>query len=135
MPIAMRVEMEQAGVPAGWIDSFATRLKRPRTYVFDVLGVPLSTGKRLAASNASITGSAGHAAVALGRLLASATGMAHDARADDRNDFDVGEWLAGWLDTANPSLGSVRPRDLMGTPTGALAVERALGSVLSGAYQ
>lgn len=55
--------------------------------------------------------------------------------APEAKTFDADAWLRAWLETEQPGLAGRRPADLMSTTDGMKAVERLLGSVLSGSYQ
>lgn len=49
--------------------------------------------------------------------------------------FNLDQWLQDWLQRPQPALGGTRPVDLLSTNDGIEAVRRALGAVISGAYQ
>jgi hypothetical protein len=51
------------------------------------------------------------------------------------SDFDIDRWLQDWLERPQPALGGVAPHSLLSSAHGIEAVRRALGAVLSGAYQ
>ncbi|MGN6313896.1 MAG: antitoxin Xre/MbcA/ParS toxin-binding domain-containing protein [Rhodanobacteraceae bacterium] len=50
------------------------------------------------------------------------------------DDFDAGRWVGRWLDTPQPALGGVPPKEFLGTADGRATVRRLLGSIESGAY-
>lgn len=50
-------------------------------------------------------------------------------------EFDLDEWLQDWLGRPQPALGGACPVQLLDSPEGLESVRRALGSLLSGAYQ
>ncbi len=50
-------------------------------------------------------------------------------------EFNLDQWLQEWLERPQPALGGARPADLLSSPEGRESVRRALGALLSGAYQ
>lgn len=58
-------------------------------------------------------------------------------RADDAlsPDFDFDGWLQDWLERPQPALGGCTPRSLLGSEPSIKAVRRALGAIMSGAFQ
>jgi uncharacterized protein (DUF2384 family) len=58
-----------------------------------------------------------------------------DAQGDVPPGFDLDSWLREWLERPQPALGGARPMDLLSTPEGLESVRRALGAVVSNAYQ
>jgi uncharacterized protein (DUF2384 family) len=58
-----------------------------------------------------------------------------DAGGESPSHFDLDQWLREWLEHPQPALGGARPIQLLDTAEGRESVRRALGSLLSGAYQ
>lgn len=58
-----------------------------------------------------------------------------DAGSDSPPEFDLDQWLQDWLERPQPALGGARPVQLLDSPEGLESVRRALGALLSGAYQ
>jgi uncharacterized protein (DUF2384 family) len=58
-----------------------------------------------------------------------------DAGGEAPVGFDIDQWLREWLELPQPALGGDRPIQLLDTAEGRVSVRRALGSLLSGAYQ
>jgi hypothetical protein len=58
-----------------------------------------------------------------------------EAQEDSPLGFDIDLWLQDWLQRPQPALGGRKPAELLSTEAGIASVRRALGSVLSGAYQ
>lgn len=130
------IELEREGVPVSLLKEFSARLGMPAERIYSMLGVSKSTAALKARSaRPIIEGSGAYATIALGRLLATAQGIVADAETAEARDFDTAEWLGRWLETPQPALGGARPAELIGTPTGAEAVSRVLGALVSGAYQ
>lgn len=50
-------------------------------------------------------------------------------------EFDLNQWLQDWLERPQPALGGARPVQLLDSPAGLESVRRALGALLSGAFQ
>lgn len=65
-----------------------------------------------------------------GRLQA-----ALDADGESPPGFDLDQWLRDWLERPQPALGGARPVQLLGSAEGLESVRRALGALISGAYQ
>lgn len=68
-------------------------------------------------------------------LQAVAERVRDTLRADGTPDFDVDAWLQDWLGRPQPALGGATPTDLLGSAAAIASVRRALGAILSGAYQ
>ncbi len=58
-----------------------------------------------------------------------------EAQGDTPPGFDLDLWLQDWLYRPQPSLDGRKPAELLSTESGIATVSRALGSLLSGAYQ
>ena len=58
-----------------------------------------------------------------------------DAQGDIPDGINLDQWLQGWFQRQQPALGGARPVDLLKTQDGIEAVRRALGAIVSGAYQ
>ena len=58
-----------------------------------------------------------------------------DAQEDIPDGLNLDQWLQGWFQRQQPALGGARPIDLLKTQDGIEAVRRALGAIVSGAYQ
>ncbi len=129
------VSLEQNGVTSTAVKWVADGLKLPRSRMFTILGVPSTTANRLGNKKQILKGAGSHATVALLSLIGQAENMLQESTAPEAHDFDVRAWLGRWIEEPQPSLGGNCPSALLGTPTGAALVKRALGAVLSGAYQ
>lgn len=57
------------------------------------------------------------------------------AQKDTPPGFDIDLWLQDWLRLPQPALGGRPPAELLSTEAGIALVRRALGSMLSDAYQ
>jgi len=58
-----------------------------------------------------------------------------DAGGESPPEFDLDRWLEEWLELPQPALGGSRPIELLNSPEGLTSVRRALGALISGAYQ
>lgn len=58
-----------------------------------------------------------------------------EAQEDSPPGFDIDLWLQDWLHRPQPALGGRQPAELLSTEAGIASVRRALGSIISGAYQ
>ena len=52
----------------------------------------------------------------------------------DPEGFDASAWMSRWLNEPLPSLGGVRPVDLLDTMEGQALVSNAIAQIQSGAY-
>lgn len=129
------VELERAGVPGALIKGLSKQLAIPTKRMFAVLGVPKATGESKASQGKRVTGSGGHAALGVVKLLAMAKEMMAHSTSSQAQRFDTATWLGQWIERPQPALGGRRPADLLDTPTGYEVVARLLGSIESGAFQ
>lgn len=58
-----------------------------------------------------------------------------EAQGDTPPGFDIDNWLQDWLHRPQPALAGRKPAELLSTEAGVVSVCRALGSILSSAYQ
>lgn len=129
------VRIEREGVPGIFLKDLSKRMEISSARIFKILGVPKATAEKKVASGKMVAGSGGQAAIGMARLIGIAQRIAADSTADAAKDFDAAKWLGLWIERPQPSLGGLRPADLLGTPTGLEVVARLLGSIESGAYQ
>jgi len=129
------VDVERRGVHSRFVKDLSSRIGIPAVRLFSMLGIPKATLEKKFAAGEAIGGSAGHAAVAMARLIAKAQQIVADSTAPEAKAFDAAKWLGQWLEHPQPALGGRKPAELIGTPTGAQVVARLLGSLESGACQ
>ena len=129
------VELERQGVQGSFIKDLSARMGVPASRIFETLGVPKATLERKALEGKPVTGSGGHAAIAMAKLLGTAEEILANSTADEARDFDVAKWLGQWIERPQPSLGGLAPADLLDTPTGFEIVARLLRAIESGSYQ
>lgn len=130
-----RIEAERSGVPAVLLRDLAVRMNIPSRQICTMLGVSEASVARKAKSGAMIGGSAGQAALGLGKLLATARTIVADSTAAEAKDFDYAIWLGRWVNCPQAALGQLKPAEIIATPTGVAVVARLLGALESGAYQ
>ncbi len=130
-----RIEAELRGVPAVLLRDLAVRMNIPSRQICSMLGVSEASVARKAKSGAMIGGSAGQAALGLGKLLATARTIVADSTAPEAKDFDYAVWLGRWVNCPQAALGQLKPAEIIATPTGVSVVARLLGALESGAYQ
>ena len=107
----------------------------PAVRVFEILGVPKATAEKKAAKGEVVSGSGGHAAVGMAKLIAKAQEIVRNSTSPDAQGFDAARWLGQWLERPQPALGGRKPAALVSTPTGVEVALRLLGAIESGAYQ
>jgi putative toxin-antitoxin system antitoxin component (TIGR02293 family) len=129
------VEIERRGVAGQLVKDLAKRLDIPAVRLFDMLRVPKATVEKKSSTGEMVSGSGGHAAVAMAKLLGIAQDMVANSTAKEAKRVDAGKWLGQWLERPQPSLGGRTPGALLDTPTGVAVVSRLLGAIESGAYQ
>lgn len=125
-----RIERERDGTPAKVAESLRTSMRMQKSEFSRMLGIKLAAYKKAAANDAALTGSYGYAVTDLERIL----DKARDLLTKERKDFDIATWFAEWIHQAQPSLGGMKPEQLLDTPTGRHMVSRILGAMGSGAY-
>lgn len=72
----------------------------------------------------------GYAVSGLDAILAKARALLQA----ERQDLDVERWLGGWIKEPQPSLGGLKPEELLDRPTGRELVKRVVGATGSGVY-
>lgn len=126
------LETERMGVDAAFLDDMAKRMDVSYSRLAETLGIPKATAARKLANNEKINGAA---AIALARLLATASEIVQDSTAPEAQTFDTARWLGQWIERPQPALGGRKPAELLDTPTGVAMVTKLLGAIRSGAYQ
>jgi uncharacterized protein (DUF2384 family) len=129
------VEIERQGVRGVILKSLSRKMSVPISYMYKILGVPKATAEKKMGTGEFVTGSSGHAAIGMIRLLGIAQNMAENSTAEIAKDFDASKWLGQWIELPQAALGGCKPADLIDTPTGIDIVARLLGAIESGAYQ
>ncbi len=129
------VEIERQGVHGAVLKSLSRKMSVPISYMYKILGVPKATAEKKMGAGEFVTGSSGHAAIGMIRLLGIAQNMAENSTAEIAKDFDASKWLGQWIELPQSALGGRKPADLIDTPTGIDIVVRLLGAIESGAYQ
>jgi len=129
------VDVERRGVQGVFLKDLARSLDLTALRVFDMLGVPKATAEKKVLAGELVSGSGGHAAIGLARLIGKAQDMVANSTAPQASDFDAARWLGRWIETPQPALGGRKPSELLDTPTGLDVVLRLLGALESGAYQ
>lgn len=126
-----RIERERTGLPARQAESLRKKMHMQVSEFSRILGIKHATYKKKAAEGAALTGSYGYAVSDVERILDKACRLLPD----DNKSFDVGKWFAEWIKQPQPSLGGMKPEQLLDTPTGRGMVARVIGAMGSGAYQ
>jgi len=129
------VEIERQGVHGAALKSLSRKMSIPISYMYKILGVPKATAEKKMGAGKFVTGSSGHAAIGMIRLLGIAQNMAENSTAEIAKDFDASKWLGQWIELPQAALEGRKPADLIDTPTGIDIVARLLGAIESGAYQ
>ncbi len=129
------VEIERQGVHGAVLKSLSRKMSVPISHMYKILGVPKATAEKKMGAGEFVTGSSGHAAIGMIRLLGIAQSMAENSTAEIAEDFDASRWLGQWIELPQSALGGRKPADLIDTPTGIDIVARLLGAIESGAYQ
>ncbi|MGH8118607.1 MAG: antitoxin Xre/MbcA/ParS toxin-binding domain-containing protein [Rhodanobacteraceae bacterium] len=125
-----RIALERSGTPVERAEAIRHELGMEVSEFSDVLGIKLATYKRKKAERGALKGSYGYAVSDVEDILTSV----RDLLPDDKRDFDVARWFAGWIKVPQPALGGHRPEELLDTPTGRQMVRRVVGAMASGAY-
>ncbi|HEU0276232.1 MAG TPA: antitoxin Xre/MbcA/ParS toxin-binding domain-containing protein [Rhodanobacteraceae bacterium] len=125
-----RIALERSGMPIGCAEAVRRKLGMEVSEFSGVLGIKLATYKRKKLNRSALKGSYGYAVSDVEDILA----FVRDLLPDDKRDFDVARWFAGWIKVPQPALGGHRPEELLDTPTGRRVVRRVVGAMASGAY-
>jgi putative toxin-antitoxin system antitoxin component (TIGR02293 family) len=129
------VQLERVGVSAAFINDLSAYMGVSAARMFDTLGVSKATAARKATEGKPVTGSGGHAAIAMAKLLGMAQEILANSTAAEAERFDAAKWLGQWIERPQPSLGGSAPAELLATPTGFEVVARLLRAIESGSYQ
>ena len=130
----IRIQAERAGVSGSMVKAMANSMGMSNIRMFEVIGVPKATAEKRAANNTAVTGTPGHAALGLVRLLGIAKEMAENSDSPEAHGFDTARWLGDWIERPQPALGGRKPAEMIDTPTGVETVCKLLGAIESGAY-
>ena len=125
-----RVEREREGTPMKAAESLRKSMRMQMPAFSRILGIKLATYKKKVAEGAALTGHYGYAVSEVERIV----DQARDLLPADKQDFDVAKWFAEWITQPQPSLGGMKPEQLLDTPTGRKMVARVVGAMGSGAY-
>ncbi len=101
--------------------------------VFQMLRLPASTTKRKLAQGTSFPPEQSERILGLQRLIGQVELMVAES-GPDGDPFDVGAWLAQWLDQPSPALGNKAPGEFLDTVAGQEIVANLLAQMQSGAY-
>jgi putative toxin-antitoxin system antitoxin component (TIGR02293 family) len=129
------VNTERVGVPGQFFKALSLRMAVPTTRLYSMLGVAKATAEKKAANGEILSGTGGHAAIGMAKLLGIARALADSSTAREAKGFDSAKWLGQWLERPQPALGGRRAADFLDTPTGVEVVGKLLGAIESGAYQ
>ena len=129
------VELERHGVRGDFLKDLSRHMSIPASRFYTIIGLPKATAEKKAAEQALVSGSSGHSAIAITKLIGMVEAIATSGSPVKPADFDAAKWLGKWIERPQPALGGCAPADLLGTPTGIEIVARLLGAMQSGAYQ
>ena len=129
---ADRIRFIKSGIPAGKAKDLIAGLHLDQHVVLTALNLKTATINRKAKQNEMLSIEDGERIVGLAKLVGQVEAMVEDAGTAD--GFDATEWLSQWLREPLPSLGGVRPLDLLDTMEGQSLVSQALAQAQSGAY-
>ena len=128
-PIAL-IERQRQGTPAKDAESLRKSLGMQVPEFTKVLGIKVATYKKKAADKSTLTGSYGYAVTDVEAILAKA----RELLPKREKNFDVAKWFAEWIKLPQPSLGGLKPAELLDTPAGRALVLRVVGAMGSGVY-
>lgn len=133
-PIKM-VKIERSGIPGKVLTDLSVRMGVSFKRTWEVLGIPPATGSRKkAASDTTVNGQAGIAAIGVVKLIGIAQEMLDNSTSDQAKEFDVVKWFGEWIERPQAALGGGKPAEYLDTPAGIEMVGNLLGSIQSGAY-
>lgn len=129
------IQLERKGLDPKILHALSVALGVNLSSLCEIVGVSRSTLRRLCKTGKTLRGASGLAVINLLRLVGLAQNIVEDCGAEEAEPFDVGEWLGRWIQTPQPSLGGLKPADILDTPTGFALSTKLLGALSSNAYQ
>lgn len=133
-----RVHLVREGVPPRLITLLADELAITRKRLYQVVGLPRSTGDRKIRKSQPLNTDQGERVLALAILIGQVERMLDESGDPDYpgglDNFSAARWLGQWLSGPVEALGSRTPGELLDTAEGRRLVSRTLRQMQTGAY-
>jgi putative toxin-antitoxin system antitoxin component (TIGR02293 family) len=127
-----RADVVVRGVPAQLLERLAVELVLPKEKVYTLVGASRATVERKLKSNQVLNSADSEHAMGMARLVGQVQRVVQES--GNLDGFDVGRWVAAFLDAPSAALGGRRPADLMRTSEGCAVVCALVSQMQSGAY-
>lgn len=124
------VATEKFGASARLLDDLSKELGISTSRFLTIIGVP----KAVIGRTPTLQGAGGAAALGIVKLLDIVQRIVDASTAVDAKQFNSAQWFGAWIEKPQPSLGGIKPSDILATPTGAALVARVLRAAESGVY-
>lgn len=131
-PALERIEMIRHGLPAAEAKRIIEDLGLAQGTALQALKLSPATVNKKAKQDHVLSAAESERVLGVARLVGQLEAMIQES--GDAVGFEAAAWMSRWLQEPLPSLGGVRPLDLMDTMEGQALVSAALAQVQSGAY-
>uniref|UniRef100_UPI003BEEFEA9 antitoxin Xre-like helix-turn-helix domain-containing protein n=1 Tax=Burkholderia arboris TaxID=488730 RepID=UPI003BEEFEA9 len=129
---AARVDLIKHGVAATDIARLAKSMGVTKERLLETLGLSAATINKKVRARQKLSIEQGERVVGIAKLVGQVQAMVE--RSGDPTDFNAAQWVASWLEDANPALGGRTPASYMDTVTGQELVSNLLLKAETGAY-
>ena len=126
------VQTVKAGVQPEVVYQLARSKKISKEALIETLGLSRATVQRKSSTKTPLSVDASSRVVGITRLIGQVQDIVNSS--GDPAGFDAAQWVAAWLEQANPALDGRKPANFMDTAEGQQLVSRLLAQVLGGAY-
>jgi putative toxin-antitoxin system antitoxin component (TIGR02293 family) len=127
-----RISMIKRGVRAADAKHVIADLAIAQGAALRALNLSQATVNKKAKQGQTLSPDESERVLGLARLVGQLQAIVQES--GDAAGFDAAAWMSRWLNEPLPSLGGVRPIDLMDTMEGQGVVSNALSQMQSGAY-
>jgi len=127
-----RIGMIKHGVPATEAKRVIEALGIGQGAVLKALKLSTATVNKKAKQEHTLSPAESERVIGMARLVGQVEAMIQES--GNPEGFDALSWMSRWLQEPLPSLGGVRPMDLMDTMEGQALVSTTLAQIQGGAY-
>ncbi|ACB69158.1 conserved hypothetical protein (plasmid) [Burkholderia ambifaria MC40-6] len=127
-----RIDWIKHGVDAHIVILLADRMATTQDWLIGILGFPRTTVVRKSKAKQPLSTEQTERVVGLSKLIGQVQSMVEES--GEPAGFDAAQWVAQWIERANPALGGRKPAELMDTVAGQDLVSTVLARMQSGAY-
>lgn len=127
-----RIETVRQGVTVAEANSVARLLGTSKEHFYALLKIPVSSVTRKDREGKRMSVNESERVLAIADLIALAEQIVTES--GDPTGFDVGAWVAQWIETPNPALNGALPSSYLDTSYGRQAVQNLLAQMQSGVF-